>query len=102
LNISLVTAVTCMIGMIVTSMVPNQYVAATSAFFSFIIIDKLELIFHAPAQVKISNIISGLITITDNAQRTIFYIVLLVITVLSISSVAFSKVMKWRCCFERD
>lgn len=88
-------------GMLLTAMLPNKYVAATSSFLAVILLDKFQLIINTPSKFNISNIIGGFVRIDSSLFCSAGYVVLYLGACMSIISVIYTKIMKWRIYGER-
>lgn len=96
LYISMVAGLFTVAGMLLTVMLPNKYVAATSSFLAAILFDKFQLIINMPSELNISNIIGGFIRVSPSLLYSVSYVVLYLGGCILILSVIITKIMKWR------
>lgn len=101
LYISLAAGFFTAAGMLLTALLPNKCVAATSSFLTAIISDKLQLIFNMPSELNISSITGGFVRSGPSLLHSAVFIILYLGICTLIISVVFIKIMKGRIYGER-
>lgn len=84
-------------GMLITLLFENSYVAVLSPFLAYIIINKLELIFHIPDQVNFDAIISGFLRVRTSLGHSMGYIVLFHFSCLFLIGIVFNRLLRRKC-----
>ncbi len=102
LFVSLVTSFFVAIGMILSAVIHNQYVSALSPYLAYIITTKLQLILRMPEQTQFSSILSGFTRTSASVGGSVVYIILFHMSCLLIIGFVYIRVMKRRCCGEKD
>ena len=100
--VSLVTAFFTAVGMLLSTVIHKLYVSALSPYLSYTIITRLQLIFGMPEQVQFSSIYSGFLRTQTSIGWSISYIILFHMICLLFMGIAYTYVMKRRCCGEKD
>lgn len=101
LFISLSSAFFTALGMMITAIIPNKYVAIVSAYMTSIIFQKMELILRFPESVDVSGIIGGFVRVNKSIAHSVTYIILFFVTCIAITIYGFNKIMKRRCYSEK-
>lgn len=102
LFISMVTSLFVAIGMVLSAVINNVYVAAVSPFLAYILITKLQLILRMPECVQFSGIISGFVRTSSSLGWAFSYHVLFYISCLLLVGIIYYCVMKKRCYHENN
>lgn len=99
---SLVTSLFVAVGMILSTVIHNQYVSALSPYLAYIIITKLQLILRMPEQIQFSSIFSGFTRASSSVGRSVVSIILFHVSCLFAIGFVYTGVMKRRCSGEKD
>ena len=102
LFVSLVTGFFVAVGMLLSTVIHNQYVAALSPYLAYTIITRLQLIFRMPEQVQFSSIFSGFLRTWASVGWSIAYIILFHMLCLLFMGIVYTCILKRRCCGEKD
>ena len=89
------------IALLITSVIPNKYVAAMAPYLSYILLDKLGLILKLPRAVRVSSITNGYVRVSESLSQSVLYMILFFCSIIVVVFIAFYKVMKWRCYNEK-
>ncbi len=99
--ISLSSGLFTALGMLITVIVPNKYVAIVSAYMTAIILQKIELIIQVPGNVSIEMIIGGFVRAGNSIVGSVLYIFLFFMVCNVFLIYVFYKSMKRRCYGEK-
>ncbi|MDE7430319.1 MAG: hypothetical protein K2N34_00130, partial [Lachnospiraceae bacterium] len=100
--ISLSAGLFTAMGMFVTAIIPDRYVAVSSSYMASIIFQKLELILQLPDRVDVSGIIGGFVRVSTSVIHSVAYIVLLFCSGIVFLTYVFNKIMRRRCYDEKE
>lgn len=102
LFVSLVTSLFVAVGMVLSVLISNLYVAALSPFLTYITVTKLQLIFRMPECTQFEGIIAGFIRTSSTVKGSVCYILMFYISCLLLVGYVYYSVMKRRCLGERN
>lgn len=102
LYLSLTASLFSAVGMVVTVLIPNLYIAVLSPFLSFNIIDDLILILKSESIHTFTGIITGWIRNGRELGNAVLSMVLYFLFLYMIVGYLYYRLMEWRCYGERS
>lgn len=101
LFISFSSAFFTALGMMITAIIPDKYVAIVSAYMSSIIFQKIELIFRVPEIMDVAGIVGGFVRVNRSIAHSVTYIILFFVSCIAITIYGFDNIMKRKCYDEK-
>lgn len=95
--VSLSSGVFNAIGMLITALIPDKYVAISSAYIFSIILDKIGLILRIPIYISISSMVEGFVRVNRSVVFSVGYITIFSLVCIIVVTCLFKKIMIRRC-----